>query len=53
VLQRWFSTTREWLDHSTEEPLRLVRLSAGMLALGGTCLALAWGAAVSSLEPSH
>jgi hypothetical protein len=49
VLQRWFSEAREWLDHSTEEPLRLVRLIAGVLALAGTCLSLGLGC--SGVEP--
>jgi hypothetical protein len=49
VLQRWFSEAREWLDHSTEEPLRLVRLTAGVLALAGTCLSLGLGC--SGVEP--
>jgi hypothetical protein len=43
VLQHYFNEAREWLDHSTEEPLRLVRLMAGMLAVAGTCLALGLG----------
>jgi hypothetical protein len=49
VLQRWFSEAREWLDHSTEEPLRLVRLTAGVFALAGTCLSLGLGC--SGVEP--
>ncbi|HEY7635365.1 MAG TPA: hypothetical protein VH763_07470 [Gemmatimonadales bacterium] len=51
MLQRWFDAALEWagLDHSTEEPLRLVRLTAAVVALAGTCLSLALGC--SGAEP--
>jgi hypothetical protein len=51
VLQRWFNAALEWagVDHSTEEPLRLVRMTAGVLALAGTCLSLGLGC--SGVEP--
>ena len=49
MLQHYFNEVREWLDHSTEEPLRLVRLMAGVLAVAGTCLALGLGC--SGVEP--
>jgi hypothetical protein len=49
VVQRYFDEAREWLDHSTEEPLRLVRLMAGVLVVAGTCLALGLGC--SGVEP--
>jgi hypothetical protein len=48
-MQHWFAEARDWVNHSTEEPLRLVRLMAGILALGGTCLALGLGC--SGVEP--
>jgi hypothetical protein len=39
----------EWVNGSTEEPLRLVRLTAGVLLLFGTAVAVAL--AVSGVEP--
>jgi hypothetical protein len=49
VLQRWLHDARDWVNHSSEEPLRLVRLMAGFLALAGTCLSLGLGC--SGVEP--